>query len=70
MKLFISFWLWAHRAFTDPGIHPVYLYSQNQSTIFTSWSAVRAMVWKKALCFYFFPEAGDWERNSNFMGTK
>lgn len=34
MKLLITFWLWAHRAFTDPGIHPVCLYSQKQSNTF------------------------------------
>lgn len=70
MKLLITFWLWAHMAFTDPGIHPVCLYSQKQSNTFTFWGARRAMVWKEVQCIYFFSEAEDWERNCNFTGTK
>lgn len=38
----ITFWLWACRAFTDPGICSVYLHSQKESNAFMSWGASKA----------------------------
>lgn len=70
VKLLITFWLWVCRTFTDPGIHPVCLYSQKQSNAFTTWGAGRAMVPKEVQYIYLFCEAGGWERNCNFTGTK
>lgn len=69
MKL-ITFRLWTRRAFTDPGIHSVCLYSQKESNAFMSWGAGKAKVQRKVQCIYSLSEARGWERNCNFTGTE